>query len=356
MKGILLLTHSNRPVDFSRCSLNFLTRRYEDPCRLQNLPAFEGLPPRLAARTYAGGVSFFQVRSQAADAPITVTFLGSLSTKEKIQHAVMLDESRMLVTYEHQVECWELKRRFDDPGRVSLKDFALQETYNHPHFGGLHSAFPIDSQRVLVSASAADAVFVLDLRTGNVSQVLKFPRHLYGSSYHLTEQMNLHDHYIGNDFQATHVNSAFPTRDGSHVVVSTLIQGAIGTFNLQTGMYRELVKGFVGCHSARVSSDGTFYFADSTTGALIFLDQDGGIVRRFALDSRWLHDVQQIEGDVYAFALADQNELRIYDIRSEILLYRKRFLSLPFFSLNGAARNLLGFVGNSTQFLSYTAS
>ncbi|MGH7485852.1 MAG: hypothetical protein ACREMY_09665, partial [bacterium] len=117
--------------------------------------------------------------------------------------------------------------------------------------------------------------------------------------------------------------------------------------------YEELCRGFVGCHGARMSAEGEIYFADSTAGTLVFLTPAGRIARRFATGSRWLHDVQQIAGSVYAFALADRNELRVYDIASGELHFRRRFLLWPLPGAFGVARLLPWWLGNSTQALGF---
>jgi hypothetical protein len=141
-------------------------------------------------------------------------------------------------------------------------------------------------------------------------------------------------------------------------VVSTLIQGAIGRFDLTagaSGAYQELCRGFVGCHGARVSAEGEVYFADSAAGLLVFLTPEGRIARRFATGSRWLHDVQQIAGSVYAFALADTNELLLYDVATGELLARRRFLIWPLPGLFAAARRFPGWLGNSVQALGFSS-
>jgi hypothetical protein len=137
--------------------------------------------------------------------------------------------------------------------------------------------------------------------------------------------MDLRRHYVGDDLQIAHVNAAFGDRTGRYVAVSTLIQGAVGVFDLETGRYEEVTRGFVGCHGARFDDRGNLYFADSTTGMLVTLTEEGKIARRFGTGSRWLHDVQQLRGSIYAFALADANELRVYDVEKDELLFRATF-------------------------------
>jgi hypothetical protein len=122
------------------------------------------------------------------------------------------------------------------------------------------------------------------------------------------------DHYVNNDLQLTHINCAWAWRGG--IVISTLIQGALGWFDPQ-GQYQELLRGFVGCHGVRADArTGRLYFCDSCTGTLIFLNDKLGIKRRLATGSIWLHDAQQIEGDIFAVAVTDRNQVEIWDTRA----------------------------------------
>jgi hypothetical protein len=177
---------------------------------------------------------------------------------------------------------------------------------------------------------------------------------LYGQGYGL-EGADQRRHAIPDEGQTTHVNAAHRA-GASGLVVSTLIQGAIGRFDLTAGAdgaYEEICRGFVGCHGARVSAEGEVYFADSAAGLLVFLTADGRVARRFATGSRWLHDVQQIAGSVYAFALADRNELQLHDVATGELLARRRFLLWPLPGLFQAARWCPGWLGNSVQALAF---
>jgi hypothetical protein len=225
--------------------------------------------------------------------------------------------------------------------------------YEHPLLAGLHTVAPLPGDRALLSCSASDALLILHLGTGEIEKVLRMPADLYGHNYDLGPDTDLRRHYVGDEQQTTHVNAAHPFDGGRCAVVSTLIQGAVGVFDLETGAYEEIARGFVGCHGARVSAEGEIYFADSTAGHLVFLDDRGRIARRFDAGSRWLHDVQQIRGSVYAFALADANELRVWDVDREELLYRRRFVSWPVEGLFGLARRAPFWLGNSTQALSF---
>ena len=127
-----------------------------------------------------------------------------------------------------------------------------------------------------------------------IERSLRMPASLYGHNYTLTSEMDLRRHYIHDGCQTTHLNAASVDREGRRAVVSTLIQGAIGLFDLRTGDYQEIARGFVGCHGARFSDRDEIYLADSPRGCLIFLGPGGRVTRRFETGSLWLHDVQQI--------------------------------------------------------------
>ncbi|HKI01600.1 MAG TPA: hypothetical protein VKK31_06440 [Thermoanaerobaculia bacterium] len=331
--GTLALTHSSRRTNLSRCSAEFLARRFGDPGRLDRLPPFESLPP--PEPLYCGAASFVEILE---DARGQLHFRPGASWKdrEKVQHVVALGDG-LLVGFEQRVEL-------------------LGRRYEHPLLAGLHTVAPLPGGRALLSCSASDALLVLDLATGEVEKVLRMPANLYGRNYDLGPGMDLRRHHIGDEQQTTHVNAAHPFDGGRRAVVSTLIQGAVGVFDLETGAYEEIVRGFVGCHGARVSAAGEVYFADSTAGHLVFLDDRGRTARRFDTGSRWLHDVQQIRGSIYAFALADANELRVWDIDQGDcgeLLYRRRFFTWPVEGLFGLARRAPFWLGNSTQALSF---
>lgn len=336
--GFLALTHSSRRTNLARCSAEFLARRFGDPARLQRLPPFDSLPP--PQLLYSGAVSFFEILEDQGS--LRWRLRGTIKHREKIQQVARLADGDLLVGYEHHVERWRSRR--------------LIRRYEHPHLAGLHTVEPIDGDRAILSCSASDAVLVLNLGTGEVERTLRMPASRYGSNYDLTLEHDLRRHFIGDEQQTTHLNQAFPFDGGRRVLVSTLIQGAIGVFDLQTGAYEEIARGFIGCHGARVSAEGRIYFADSPAGHLVFLNGEGQVARRFDAGSHWLHDVQQIAGSVYAFALADANELAVWDIDRGKLLLRQRFFTWPVEGLFSLARRLPSWLGNSVQALSFHPS
>lgn len=356
--GYLTLTHSGRSTQPERCTVQALTRRFQGPDRLRQLPPLASLPP--ASSLYSGALSFYRVTVTAAAAAgtaepagVQIVPLGSLRSRRKVQHAAWLDDERLLVCYEHQVEQWRLDRSLHLAQHLGSRSFKMENRFAHRHLAGLHTAEPLSAHRVVLSSSGADAVLLLDLAAQRVEQTLRMPERLYGTNYPLGPEVDLHRHYIHDNVQITHLNAASPDRQGRWVAVSALIPGAVGVFDLRSRGYEEIARGFVGCHGARFNDRDELYFADSTSGNLVFLGEGGRVARRFAVDSRWLHDVQQVAGPLYAFALADRNELRIYDIDADRLLYREIFAQAPFENLPRDAPLPSGWLGNSTQALSF---
>jgi hypothetical protein len=345
--GILTLTHSSRTTNLDRCSAEFLRCRFGDLERLTSLPPFASLPP--AEVLYSGGISFYRVLRDGGR--VRLESLGQVRHRDRIQHVALLGADDLLAGFEHRLERWRLRVPLDGKRRITARDVEVTGRFEHPHLVGLHTVEPLANGRVALSCATADAVLVLDLASGEVERTLRFPADLYGQGYEL-DAADLRRHTVPDEAQTTHVNAAFRA-GGSELVVSAFIPGAIGRIDLATGDYKEICRGFVGCHGARMSAGGETYFADSTAGALVFLREDGTVARRFAVGSRWLHDVQQIAGDVYAFALADRNELRICDVGTGELLCRQKFFAWPLPGMFGAARLLPGWLGNSVQALGF---
>jgi hypothetical protein len=348
LRGILALTHSSRATNPGRCSAEFLTRRFGAPGRLRDLPPLASLPP--AEVLYSGGVSFHRLRRDGER--VRLESLGQVRHRDRLQHVVPLGADDLLAGFEHRLERWRLRTPLGGLRRVTARDVEVTGRYEHPHLVGLHTVEPLGNGRVALSCATADAVLILDLASGEVERTLRFPADRYGQGYELTPETDLRRHAIPDEAQTTHVNAAHRA-GGSGLVVSAFIPGAIGRFDLPTGGYEELCRGFVGCHGARVNAEGETYFVDSTAGALAVLADDGKVARRFATGSRWLHDALQIDGNVYAFALADSNELRVYDVARGEMLARRRFPTWPLPGMFGAARLVPGWLGNSVQALGF---
>ena len=353
--GLLTLTHSSRATEPERCSVQFLTQRFAARDRLADPPRFETLPP--APTLYSGAVSFYQA-AETESGGLHLRRLGRVRSRDRIQHAVLLPSGDLLVGYEHRVVRWRPRASLfiesTELERIDAADFQVAARYDHPHLAGLHTIDTLPGGLAALSCAAADAVLFLDPAEGRIERTLRMPRDLYGRSYDLAPGMDLRRHYIHDEVQTTHVNAAFGDRTGRWVAVSTLIQGAIGVFDLQSGKYEEVTRGFVGCHGARFDDKGNLYFADSTTGHLVVLGDDGKIARRFAVASRWLHDVQQLRGNVYVFALADSNEMQVWDVERNEMLFREVFPSWATEGVEGEEAPL-GWVGNSVQALALSS-
>ncbi len=356
VEGILILTHSSRVTDLRLCSRETLVRRYAAPDRLDRLPPFESLPP-MTSSTNVGSLTAFRV-SVATGSSFQIDDLGFLRDRHRPQHVAVLNPHEWVVGYEDNVELWSFSSPLSQLERLTRDRGRCVRTYGHPHLPGIHTVMRLDDDRVVISSSGSDAVLILNVRSGEIETTLRMPTELYGHNYELRQETDLNAHYIANDLQTTHINAASPMGDGSQVVVSTLIQGAIGIFNLSDGGYKEITRGFVGCHAARVNDDGYIYFADSCAGDLIELDERGTVRRRFETGSRWLHDVIQIAGPLYAFTIADRNELCIYDIETSECIHRRRFFGFgqAYNRLSHVLRYWPGWRGNSTQFLSFWQS
>ena len=320
--GVLTLTHSSRETNLERCSVQLLTRRFADPARLADPPPFDNLPP--APTVYSGAVSFFLVFDDGTGR-LHLRRLGSVRSRDRIQHAAVLASGDVLVGFQHRVVRWRPRLPIPELGQINAMDFQVAARFEHSYMAGLQTVDPVGPERVAVSCSAPDAVLLLDAVEGKLERVLRLPRDLYGRNYELTSGMDLRRHYIDDELQVAQVNAAFGDRTGRYIAVSTLIQGAVGVFDLETGRYDEVTRGFVGAHGARFDDRGNLYFADSTTGTLVTLTEEGKIARRFGTGARWLRDVQQLRGSIYAFALADANELRVYDVDKDELLFRATF-------------------------------
>jgi hypothetical protein len=306
----VLLSHSNRPVDFAQCSLDVLTRRYADPQRLDNLPALETLPALDTLRHFPAGLTLLTLTLEAERATLepVATFD---PPRLKVQHAAMVGDL-LVVCLEDAL------LTFDVPDFAALPpvlDIADAVRIDDPWFSGLHTVFATGPERCIVSASAPDAVLEVDLARRGVVRRQRLPAALYGHNYVLTETSDLRDHYIANDLQLTHINCASPDGKGG-TVLSTLIQGDIGLLDA-AGDYRILSHGHIGCHAARTTLGGdAVYFADTCRGTLVLIDRAGNELFRFAVDSRWLHDVQQVSGDLFLFCRGDRNRLDLVDIAS----------------------------------------
>lgn len=348
--GTLFLTHSGRDTDLSLCSVNYLTSRYKDPDRLKHIPPLDSLEPTSKFDSYEGVLSIYQVGFD--DGEFCVELAAVIKDDRKMQHVVQKSANELLVGFESLLEVWEFSKPIAEMGKGVAATHRCKARYEHGLFAGVHTVMIGPDGTAQVSCSAPDAVIEFDMDTGSLVAFKRMPEEIYGRNYSVDEASDMRAHYIHNDLQTTHVNAAWPEPDGS-VLVSALIQGAIGVFSPEDNGYREIARGFVGCHGVRRSSEGVIYFADSAVGCLVFIDDEGNILRRYCVDSGWLHDVQQIQEDIYALGLSDRNELLICDISKDAVLYRKRYPTIKDSRFNSLRNALPWWRGNSTQFLSF---
>lgn len=322
-RHLLFVTHTSRPVDLDGCDLNQLTARYGRPDRLADLPPFESLPGLVGGgwASYTGHLSLHVVDVDASK--VTARTVGEFRPEGKVQHANVVGAD-LVVCFEGHVEVFRSWWTDDEPRLDATQRVIIDD----PWFAGVHTVFPIDDRTCVVSCSAPDAVVVLDVPTGHVVRRLRMPSALYGSNYDLTEQDSVHEHYIPNDLQMTHVNGAHPDGHGG-VYVSALIPGDVGHFDAE-GRYSRIVRGLVGVHGVRTLHDGSgIYFADSCAGMLVLADHRGEVNRRWDGQSAWMHDVQQLEGDVFALARSEHNVVSFVDLAAGAELGQLSFPDEP---------------------------
>jgi hypothetical protein len=302
----VVLTHTSRDWDWTRCSREDLIRRYADPKRLLDLPPFEELPPP-PMHLYSGGLSILELAVDGDGAHIVARRL--IDSHFKIQHATLAGARLVL--------CFESFLAVLPAAGAPLENVDLRPgspwRIDDNWFSGLHTAFPVHDDIWIVSSSGCDAVLWVDLRSRKVIRRWRLPSDIYGVNYELTPAMAANIHYIHNDIQLCHLNCAYPDGKGG-CYVSTLAQGDIGHVD-ENGRYSLLTRGYVGCHGVRLAQNGRdVYFSDSCSGRLMQLEPGGGVRERWSADSRWLHDVEQADPDLYVFCLGDRNEVALVDV------------------------------------------
>ncbi len=294
---------SNRPVDYDRCSLNYLTRRFSRIDRLANVPEFLTLSSLYSGHlSYGSRLNVYNLTF--ANGRFIIELLVSFSSDRKIQHACFV-EDRLLVCYEDSIEIWS-----NWLGNMQSEQVC---SINDNWFAGLHTIFPLGTSRCVVSSSAADAAMIINLDTKSVVSRLRLPGYLYGFNYDLKESDSLKDHYIANDLQLGHLNCAFPDEE-QNIWVSTLIQGDIGVFDC-SGRYKKVISGYVGAHGVRrIKGRNQIYFSDSCLGVLIIADLHGQIVHRYFTVSKWMHDAQHIQDNLFLLGLSDLGRIVVADV------------------------------------------
>jgi hypothetical protein len=295
-KRLLCVTHSDRPMHEPSCDINYLEKRYASSLRIPPLQPFETLTPSSAHTRYLGGITVYDIGEHGTHQPGLVCAFRPETYKP--QHCIWHNNRLWVVAVDH----------------IQVYDAALNPvtSIRDPWLAGNHTIAPDGGGGMLVSCSGTDSVLRFSEATGDLESAVRMPEDLHGFNYPLGRSDSVVDHYIGNDLQLAHINCAWPWRGG--VVTSNLIHGSIGWFH-PCGNYHELLRGFVGCHGARVRSDlDELYFSDSCAGMLVFLEPRGVVTRRVGTGSRWLHDAIQISGDLFALAPFERNEVILMDV------------------------------------------
>jgi len=295
-RPLLCVTYSDRPLEPERCDLEFLRARYAKADRLPPSAPFESLLPLSHYAGSGGGIAIYDVGRDGSSSPRLVCAFRVQTCKP--QHSIW-----------HDGLVWVL-----GVDRVEIYDPDLRcvGVVTDPWLSGAHTIATDGNGCLLLSCSASDSVLWLDIASRQIVNAVRLPERVYGFNYRLSRTDSVVDHYITNDLQTTHVNCAWPWRKG--VLTSSLIPGALGWFDT-TGDYRELLRGMVGCHGARVRSDREeLYCCDSCAGTLVFLDAGGRIVRRLDTDSHWLHDSLQLSGDLFATNRYDKGDVVLWDV------------------------------------------
>jgi hypothetical protein len=302
------LTHTSRNWDWSRCTRRDMVERYSDPNRLRNLPPFDELPPP-PTHLYSGGLSLLDLAIDRDG--INLLAVRSVESTFKIQHATVVG-TRLVLCFENFLAVLPANNAPLNSLDVSPgSPCRIDDNW----FSGLHTVFPVNDDICLVSSSGADAVLWVDLRSRKVIKRWRLPAGIYGVNYELTPAMSVSRHYIYNEIQLGHLNCAYPDGKGG-CYISTLAQGDIGHVD-EDGRYSLLARGYVGCHGVRVARNGRdIYFSDSCGGRLMRLEPDGSVHAWRTVNSRWLHDVEQVDSDLYVFCLGDRNEVALVDLSS----------------------------------------
>lgn len=304
----LIVSHSTRRFDFARASAAFLRERYANRERLLALPDFESLPSASTAHALHGALTHFRLR--LAERHVELETVRCIDSRELVEQAAVVG-GRLVIcansflcvlpSLEHRLT----GREFDEGSPYRIDD---------PWFAGLHTVVAVGEDECLVSAAGPDAALRVDLIRGMVTQRYRLPASIYGANYELTPGTSVHDHYIPNDYQLGHLNSAYPDERGG-CYVTTLGQGDVGHFDRE-GTYKLIASGYVGLHGLRRSIDERFlYFTESPTGRLWKIDDDGSVQLIAEVNTSWLHDAQQISQDVFACLPVDRNELVFVDVR-----------------------------------------
>jgi len=297
----ICITHSPRTLVFSRSSLPFLKKRYESSKRLRNLGEFNDLTEKNSP-DWTNNISVWKLDRKK----LAIKFVKFLERDYTANHAI-IDKDNLLICGNTFFEKFNLKSK-------------KSHYFSHNWFAGGHTIYKDPKTKQLcISCSSSDAILFFNPRNKKFTKTLRMPEKLYGHNYDLKPTDDVRKHYINNDTQLTHLNCCYPCNKG--YITTSFIQGAIGLFDFKNN-YRELTSGFLGCHGGRTRKGlNGFYFSDSPSGCLYEMSWGGKILRKFCVESKWLHDTQWIKDNIYLFSLSDFNCMQLWDIEKGVMLW-----------------------------------
>jgi len=294
----ITLSHSARKLDLSRSSASQLKDRFSNPNRLDNLPPFETLD-NAGAPSWENNITVWAWNSKTR----TLQLGNFIRWNYTVNHAFCdYSRARLIICAHDKLEI------------CSLAGTMLSQV-SHPWFAGGHTVHTDSANNYVVACSSSDSVLTICSEKLRIVKMWRIPSKLYQTNYNLDSGSDVRLHYICNDQQISHLNSAFPTPH--FLLVTCFIQGSIVKVYAD-GLTEELVSGFVGCHGARLTRNGDIYFSDTPSGKIIWLDASGMHLSECDLNTTWLHDAIELPHDLYACAVGDSNELRIIERSSGV--------------------------------------
>lgn len=310
---LLALTHTSRPWHQPSCTREYLARRYAGTKRFAAVPAFHELGSG-STSAYTGGLSVIRLRADGDVASLEL--LGHVESDDKIQAANCVGDELVICTERYLLALpWSEVSNRRDADAVRRALTSRGRRIADPWFAGLHTIFPVDDTTALVSASGPDAALWVDIPSGKVIRRWRLPPAQYGLNYELGPDDSVHDHYIPNDLQLGHLNSAYPLGP-SGALITTLAQGDVGLV-AEDSSFTRLHHGSIGCHGVRVGARGDIYFSDSCSGQLRQLspqlpgEEWAWAESLWCSTSRWLHDAVEVSPGTFLLAHGDENAVSL---------------------------------------------
>lgn len=297
---VLCVSHSERSFLEARCDINYLEKRFPEN-RLDSQINFDSIKSIQEAVPYNGSLSIWKIN----EGEHTLSFLKSYSPKFKVQFASFFND--FLFIYG------------SDRIEVLNNQFECVKTITGPEIAGGHTLHFDNNGYAWINSAPGNSIMKVDIDKAAIVEKITLPS-MYGKGF-ASENIDIKEKFIPTDLQPTHVNCVFPHREDLYVTL--WIPGAIGMYNSRRE-YKEILSGFRGLHSAKIDKNsGLLYFTDSPSGIVWFYDlKQGKLSGRFKFDSRWVHDADHIENDIYVAGLSDENTVQIFSTGHMKLLHQ----------------------------------